>query len=128
MTDRQAVSQWIAEYETAWRTPGTAILVQLFTEDAGYLRSPFEQPVVGLQAIGRMWETERDGLDEVFTVSTQIVAVEGEVAVVRAEVSYGDPVSEVYRDIWVLRLRDDGRCSWFEEWPFWPDRNATPPS
>jgi ketosteroid isomerase-like protein len=128
MTDRQAVSQWIAEYETAWRTPGTAILAQLFTDDAGYLRSPYEQPIVGLQAIGRMWEAEREGPDEAFSMSAQVLAVEGEVAVVRAEVSYGDPVSQEYRDIWVLRLRDDGRCSWFEEWPFWPDGSPAPPS
>jgi ketosteroid isomerase-like protein len=128
MTDRQAVSQWVAEYEAAWRTPGTAILAQLFTDDAGYRRSPYEQPIVGLQAIGRMWEIEREGPDEVFSVSAQILAVEGEVAVVRAEVSYGDPASQEYRDIWVLRLRDDGRCSWFEEWPFWPESSAPPPS
>ncbi len=24
-------------------------------------------------------------------------------------------------DLWVMRLVDDGRCSWFEEWPFWPE-------
>jgi ketosteroid isomerase-like protein len=128
MTDRQAVSQWVAEFEAAWRTPGTAILAQLFTDDAGYQRSPYEQPIVGLQAIGRMWEAERDGPDEVFSLSAKILAVEGEVAVVRAEVSYGDPASQEYRDIWVLRLRDDGRCSWFEQWPFWPDGSPAPPS
>ena len=27
------------------------------------------------------------------------------------------------RDLWVLRLGDDGRCSWFEEWPFWPEQS-----
>jgi hypothetical protein len=43
-------------------------------------------------------------------------------AVVRAEVGYGDPVRQEYRDLWVLRLGNDGRCSWFEEWPFWPER------
>ena len=26
-----------------------------------------------------------------------------------------------YRDLWVMRRGDDGRCSWFEEWPFWPE-------
>lgn len=128
MTDRTAVSQWIAEYETAWRAAGTAILAQLFTEDAGYIRYPYDQPIVGLTAIGRMWEDGRDGPDEVFTMATQILAVEGEVAVVRAEVAYGDPVSQEYRDLWILRLRDDGRCSWFEEWPYWPELHPAPPS
>ena len=47
--------------------------------------------------------------------------MDGTTAVVRAEVRYGDPVSQEYRDLWVMRLGDDGRCSWFEEWPFWPE-------
>jgi ketosteroid isomerase-like protein len=122
MTDRQQVSQWLTEYEAAWRAPGIAVLAQLFADDAGYQTSPYEQPIVGLQEIGRMWEAERAGPDEVFVLTTQIVAVDGEVAVVRAEVRYGDPLSQEYRDLWVLRLRDDGRCSWFEEWPYWPEK------
>jgi ketosteroid isomerase-like protein len=126
MTDRQQVSQWLAEYEAAWRTPGTAVLAQLFTEDAGYQQGPYEQPLVGLQAISDMWEAEREVPDEVFTLATQILAVDGDVAVVRAEVGYGDPVSQEYRDLWILRLRDDGRCSWFEEWPYWPEKLSPP--
>jgi ketosteroid isomerase-like protein len=126
MTDRQAVSEWIAEYETAWRTPGTAVLAQLFTDDAGYVRFPYDQPIVGLQASGRLGEGERDGPDEVFSLATQVIAVDGEVAIVRAEVRYGEPVSQEYRDLWILRLRDDGRCSWFEEWPYWPDLKPAP--
>lgn len=122
------MSEWIAEYETAWRTAGTAILTQLFTAEAGYVRFPYDQPIVGLPAISQMWEAQRDGPDEVFAMSAQILAVEGEVAVVRTEVSYGDPVSQEFRNIWVLRLRDDGRCSWFEEWPYWPQKPASPTS
>ncbi len=50
------------------------------------------------------------------------------IAVVRAEVGYGDPVSQEYRDLWLIRLGEDGRCSWFEEWPFWPEQpNAASP-
>jgi hypothetical protein len=44
------------------------------------------------------------------------------VAVVRAEVSYGDPPTQEYRDLWVIRFAADGRCAWFEEWPFWPQQ------
>jgi ketosteroid isomerase-like protein len=121
MTDRAMVSRWLAAYEAAWRAPGTDSLARIFTDDASYLQSPYEEPVVGLDAIRLMWDEEREGPDEVFTVATQIVAVEGPTAVVRAEVGYGDPVSQEYRDLWVIRLGDDGRCSWFEEWPFWPE-------
>ena len=120
MTDRAQVSRWLAGYESAWRAPGTQGLAELFTSDASYRQSPYEQPVVGLAGIARMWEAERDGPDEVFTLATEIVAVDGAAAVVRAEVHYGDPPHQEYRDLWVLHLDDDGRCGWFEEWPFWP--------
>ncbi len=121
-TDRSAVSRWVAHYESAWRAPGTEALSRLFTADATYRQSPYEAPVVGLAAIARMWEDEREGPDEVFALSTEIVAVEGATAVVRAEVRYGDPVGQEYRDLWILHLDDDERCSGFEEWPFWPGR------
>ncbi len=120
MTDRMAVSRWVARYEAAWRTAGTDALAGLFAEDASYLQSPYEKPVTGLDAIRRMWEQERDGPDEVFTLAAEIIAVDDPAAVVRAEVRYGDPVHQEYRDLWVLRFADDGRCTWFEEWPFSP--------
>jgi uncharacterized protein (TIGR02246 family) len=122
VTDRVMVQRWLARYEAAWRAPGTDGLADLFTRDATYLKSPYEQPVSGLSAIKRMWEEEREGPDEVFTMVTAVIAVDGPVAVVRAEVSYGDPPRQEYRDLWVIRLAGDGRCTWFEEWPYWPGR------
>jgi ketosteroid isomerase-like protein len=123
MTDRTMVSRWLAAYEAAWRAPGLEQLAGVFTEDASYRQSPYTEPVVGLAAIGQMWDTERDGPDEVFTMATEIVAVDGPTAVVRVEVRYGNPVRQEYRDLWVMRLGDDGLCSWFEEWPFWPEQS-----
>jgi ketosteroid isomerase-like protein len=122
VTDRAVVGRWLAGYEAAWRTPGTEGLAEVFTGEATYLTSPYEQPITGLDAIKRMWELEREGPDEVFTLATDILAVDGPTAVVRAEVHYGDPPRQEYRDLWVIRLTDDGRCTWFEEWPYWPGR------
>jgi len=122
VTDRGKVSEWLTGYEAAWRSAGTGSLADLFTADAGYLQSPYELPVTGLDAIARMWEAEREGPDEAFTLATEILAVDGPVAVVRAEVRYGDPSRQEFRDLWVIRLDDDGRCTWFEEWPYWPER------
>ena len=120
--DRATVSRWLAGYEAAWRAPGTESLAGLFTSYATYLQSPYEQPVTGLDAIKRMWEEEREGPDEVFTLATDILAVDGLTAVARAEVCYGDPPRQEYRDLWVIRFTDDSRCTWFEEWPYWPQR------
>src|ERR1700744_1980218 len=107
MTDRNSVREWLTGYEAAWRTAGTGSLASLFAQGATYLQSPYDKPVTGLDAIGRMWEKEREGPDEVFTLATDILAVDGPVAVVRAEVHYGDPVTQEYRDLWVVRFAGD---------------------
>jgi ketosteroid isomerase-like protein len=111
MTDRAMVRRWLAAYESAWRTRGTEGLAEIFTDVATYRQSPYQEPVVGLDAIRRMWEAERDSPDEVFTIATDILAVDGPTAVVRAEVRYGHPVRQEYRDLRIIHLGDDGRCS-----------------
>ena len=118
--DRARVHRWVAGYERAWRSPGTDALADLFAEDATYLTAPFEEPHAGLPAIAAMWEAERDGPDEAFTMDWEPLAVEGDTAVVRVEVRYGEPRAIHYLDLWVIRFDCAGRCRAFEEWPFWP--------
>lgn len=123
--DRERVATWLAGYLQAWRTAGVKPLGELFTPDATYRQGPYDDPVAGLPAIGRMWDETRDGPGEIFTAATSIVAVDGDTAVVRVEVKYGDPVHQEYRDLWIMRFADDGRCSAYEEWPFWPGQPHT---
>jgi len=119
--DRQDVTEWLADYERAWRSPGIDALEDLFADDAVYRQGPYEDEVVGLSAIGAMWEAERDGPDEAFTMTSEIVAVDDPVAVVRVEVRYGEPVSAEWRDLWIIEFDDDGACVSFEEWPVAPE-------
>ena len=115
-------ADWVAAYEKAWRSPGTGVLETLFTADATYSQGPYREPVVGRPAIAAMWDAERDGPDEVFTMTSEVVAVDGDTAVVRAEVEYTGPDTNRWRDLWVLRFAGDGRCRAFEEWPFAPSQ------
>jgi ketosteroid isomerase-like protein len=116
---RDQLERWIAAYERAWRTPGTEPLAELFADDATYRTAPYENPFEGLAAISEMWEAGRDGPDEPFTMTSEVVAVEGDTGVARVEVRYEASGNE-YRDIWIVRLDEAGRCTHFEEWPFWP--------
>jgi hypothetical protein len=93
--DRAHVDSWVAGYEAAWRTAGT-------------------------DALAGLWERERDGPDEPFTLESEIVAVDGDTAVVRLAVDYGRASGGRWRDLWVLRFAADGRVRSFEEWPFAP--------
>jgi ketosteroid isomerase-like protein len=119
--DRAELQNWIERYERAWRTPGSDPLADLFAEDASYSTAPYEEAHVGLEAIRRMWEAERlGGPDEDFVMESEVVAVEGDTGVARITVNYGPPREQEYRDLWVVTLDLDGRCTQFEEWPFWP--------
>jgi hypothetical protein len=64
-----------------------------------------------------MWPDEAGAA---FTVDFDVVAVDGDVGVVRADVRYTAPRPQRFLDLWIVRLGADGRCVAFEEWPFWP--------
>jgi ketosteroid isomerase-like protein len=121
--DRSEVERWVEGYERAWRTAGTDGLAELFSPDAAYLPSPWAAPVQGLAAIARLWDEERKGPDEPFTMTREVIAVDGMTAVVRVSVDYGETQTTTgrrWRDLWVVRFETDGRCVAFEEWPFTP--------
>jgi hypothetical protein len=123
--DHEALARWIDRYERAWRTPGTAVLDELFAPSATYRAAPFAPVIRGRAAIGSFWETEREGPHEVFSMTWEPVAVENDIGVARVEVRYGDLPVRVYRDLWIVTLDDRGRCSAFEEWPFFPGQPRT---
>ena len=117
---RTEFARWLARYEEAWRAEGTDALVELFAPDSTYSPGPYEATQRGLDAINHLWESERVGPDEVFTMDSEIVAVDGDTGVARIKVVYRDPPVQEYRDVWIVRVDADGRCVSFEEWPYWP--------
>jgi ketosteroid isomerase-like protein len=114
--------QWVAAYERAWRDGDVSRVTRLFTDDARYRPSPYEESKVGHAEIQAFW---LDDEGKTFSVVAEPVAVEGRDAVVRLEVRYSGPEAQEYRDLWVLRFAPDGRVEDFEEWAYWPDRPYT---
>lgn len=126
VSDAERLLAWVRGYERAWRTPGTESVAGLFTEDAEYLVTPYDDPVLGVEAIRTFWDEERAGPDETFAMHAEVVAVSAGTGVARVVVRYGDPVVQEYTNLWVLRFAEDGRVARFEEWPFWPTHGAAP--
>ena len=118
---RETVELWIAAYEAAWRAPGTEQLSNVFAQNATYSLDPYQPTITGLDAITKMWDDERSE-GEQFEMSHEIVAVEGDTAVVRVHVQYRKPREQEYRDLWVIKLDAAGLCTHYEEWPFFPHR------
>jgi ketosteroid isomerase-like protein len=120
--DTGDVMRWVAAYERAWRENDVAALDTLFTEDARYLLSPYEEPRTGHAAIREIWP-EPEGTT--FEVTGEPVAVQDDRAVVRVQVNYLTPERQEYRDLWLLTFAPDGRVQSFEEWAFWPGKPYT---
>ena len=117
--NRDDVMRWVREYERAWRADDAGAVRELFTDDAAYRASPYEQPEVGHDAIEAFW---LDGAGKEFSMDANVVAVERDVAVVRVDVVYRTPREQEYRDLWILRFAPDGRVADFEEWAYWPGK------
>jgi ketosteroid isomerase-like protein len=129
--DEVGFRRWIDGYERAWRSPDPAALAELFTADVAYRHSPYAETIRGLEALARDWGAERDGPDEVFTMTADVLAVNaddpaGPLGVAHVLVRYGEPVRQEYRDLWLVRFAADGRAREFEEWPYWPGRGWSP--
>ena len=116
--ERDDLTGWVARYEQVWRAGGTDRLGELFTDDASYSPAPWDEPLRGLEAIAAFWARDGDSALEEFGMTSEIVALDGAVGVVRVAVDY--PAGDPWRDLWVITLTVDGRCSAFEEWPFAP--------
>jgi ketosteroid isomerase-like protein len=119
--DRNQLALWIAAYEAAWRSEGTEALPRLFSPEASYSTGPYKRPHLGIESISKMWEAERSSHEETFKLHSEILAVEGDTGIVRVAVHYEEPRQQEYRNLWVIRLDEEGRCVHFEEWPFWPE-------
>ena len=58
------------------------------------------RPRAGLDELALFWDAERDGPDEAFTMSSEVVAVDADTAVVRVWVEYdNDPDTPVARPV-----------------------------
>lgn len=116
------MARWVGDYERAWREDDVAAVATLFSEDAAYRASPYEPSRVGHPAIEACWSQD---VGRTFSMDARVLAVDGDMAVVRVDVRYETPTEQEYRDVWLLRFAPDGRVDDFEEWAYWPDRPYT---
>ncbi len=118
MTDRGAVANWLGEYVEAWRSNDRQRIVRLFTPDAAYRYYPYEEPIVGADAIASSWLDDPDEPSS-WEATYVPVAVDGDTAVATGTSRYrptkGRP-ARTYHNCFVIRFDADGRCREFTEW------------
>ena len=122
--NRESLQVWLDKYVEAWRTYQPVQIEELFSEDALYYYSPFDEnnPLRGREAIVADWLAEPNpaGSWEAHYVP---VAVEGNVGVAQGRTRYFNADGAIEREfdnIFVLHFDDAGRCVRFTEWYMQP--------
>ncbi len=121
--DRPGVERWLDGYLKAWKTDAPEDIAALFSEAASYSPNPFTSHVWrGRDEIVREW-IERGDSGSSWEFRSEIVAVEGDTAVIEGWTTYhataSDPESD-FANIWVVRFDADERAREFSEW--WVER------
>ncbi len=121
---RDDVQAWLDGYIDAWRTYDPERIGALFTHDAEYRYHPWDEPLRGRDAIVRSWvvpEGPASSRDEPGTYHARYepYAVDGERAVAVGSTDYlaaDGSVERRYRNVFLLRFDEAGRCGSFTEW------------
>jgi len=74
-------NRFLAQYKEAWETKNADLAALLFTRDAHYHEMPFDEPIVGREAIRSYWKGATDTQQDIhftvrdsFTVGHKLVA------------------------------------------------------
>ena len=116
--ERAVFEQWVSRYGEAWEARDSAAAELLFTEDATYQWTPFDEPLQGREAMAQAWaeatSTQRD-----VRFSYRVLGVDGDQVVAhwRSEFIRHTTGANVEIDgILVAELTQAGLCRRFREW------------
>jgi ketosteroid isomerase-like protein len=124
---REELNRWLGAYVEAWKTYDREKIAALFAEDISYRFHPYDEPIVGHEAVvesflGAGESSDASEPDEPGTYDAEYraVAVDGDMAVAIGTSSYRDspdgPFVRVYDNCFVMRFDSEGRCREFTEW------------
>lgn len=111
------VKAWLDRYVASWESYDPSAIGDLFAQGAEYRYHPWDDPVVGRDAIVADWLAERDEPGS-FEARYEPFVVSGDTAVATGRSTYlenGD-VTKVYENCYLLRFDPDGRCTSFVEY------------
>jgi ketosteroid isomerase-like protein len=125
--DRQIAQAWLDQYVEAWESYDPDDISALFTEDVTYRYHPYDDPIVGRQAVVASWLGEdasgdASSRDAAGTYEAEYtpIAIEGDTVVATGTSQYreqpGGPIVRAYENCFVMRFDDEGRCRDFTEY------------
>lgn len=116
--DEASFQRWLDAYVNAWRTYDPAAIGELFGEDVAYRYHPWDEPVVGRDAVVAAWLGDRDA-PGTWTAAYRPWLVAGDDAVAVGVSRYfagdGETVDREYHNVFLCRFDAHGRCREFTE-------------
>jgi nuclear transport factor 2 (NTF2) superfamily protein len=116
--DEGTFKTWLEAYGHAWETRDPDAAAGLFTQDATYHETPFDEPMRGHQEILEYW-SEVPRSQEDIRFSHEILALTEDEGIARWRANFRRVPSktQVKLDgIFVVKLNGDGLCEEFREW------------
>jgi len=125
--DHSSAQAWLDRYVDAWLSYDRDAVAALFSADVTYRYHPYDDGVVGRDAVVASWlgEDPADGASTrdapgTYDAAYAPVAVDGDVVVATGTSRYREgpegPVVRSYRNCFVMRFDDEGRCTDFTEY------------
>jgi SnoaL-like domain len=125
--DRDTAQQWLNRYVEAWMSYNPDDIADLFSEAVSYRYHPYEEPIVGREAVVASWlgEDASGGASSpdapgTYEAEYSPVAVDGDTVVSTGTSRYRElpdgPVVRTYDNCFVMRFDGEGRCREFTEY------------
>jgi hypothetical protein len=115
---REHFDAWMAAYGAASANNDPRASAELFSEDARYYESPFDEPLVGREAIYRYWAAGAQHLADKCS-TYELLALRNNLGIARWQARFvvsATGVTMALDCIFVAEFDDHGRCRCFREW------------
>lgn len=116
--NQQNFENWLENYKNAWENKNPNEAAKLFSVDATYRETPFDEPMRGRGAIVEYWkEVENSQKDIVFDY--EVLAVDREKGIAHWKASFKRMENEqlIKLDgILIAYFNEENECTKFEEW------------
>jgi hypothetical protein len=125
--DHETAMDWLDRYVHAWITYDPHEIVSLFSADVSYRYHPYDEPIVGRDAVLASWLGEDASGDAstrdapgTYEAEYAPVAVDGDTVVATGTSRYRDvpdgPVVRTYANCFIMSFDAEGRCREFTEY------------
>lgn len=115
--DRARAQEWLDAYVEAWRSGDREQIGKLFSEEVSYRYHPYDEPVLGSQAVVQSWLEDWDP-NEPWQAEYGVHAVDGDRVVATGTsryMKYHDHPERLYHNVFLLEFDEEGRCQEFTE-------------